>query len=107
MLPGILPGAVLEVAPVESAACRVGQILLFQSGGGRVLAHRLERIEAMEGGGRRYVTRGDNCVEPDPAWGDEALLGVVTRVNGQAPPNRPSLWDRLFHRIRRRLTRGE
>ncbi len=107
MLPGISPGAVLEVEPVESDTCRAGQILLFQSDGGRVLAHRLVRIETTNDGDRRYITRGDNCFEEDPVWGDDALLGVVIRVNGQHPPRRPSFWSWMIYRIQARLDRAK
>ncbi len=54
---------------------RVGDIVVFRDGEGRLVAHRL--LGCYWKGSTRYLTRGDAARTVDPAFERGALLGVL------------------------------
>lgn len=71
----VLSGEVVEVFPARAGDLRVGDVVAFVGDDGRVVAHRLIRVEP----GLRFITRRDAPGAPDPMWGPNALVGVVSR----------------------------
>lgn len=72
----------------------VGDLLLFRRGGLFVL-HRLVATQG-PGAERVYITRGDNCEEPETVRADELIgrAAEVHRIGGWRPWH--ALWRRKF-----------
>ncbi len=79
MAPFVRDGDVLTIEKIPPADLRVGDIALFRSRGGSVLAHRVCR--SVGGSDRaRWTTRGDALFVQDPSFGPDSLLGRVATV---------------------------
>lgn len=79
MKPFIRDGDILVIEKIDPADLRVGDVALFRSKGGSMLAHRVCRLE---GSGDRvlWTTRGDALFMPDWPFGPSQLLGRVATV---------------------------
>jgi hypothetical protein len=80
MLPTILPGSRLHLAPRERTDVHVaeGDVVCFLDGSRRFVSHRVVAI-VREGGERRLMISGDRSACPE-AIDEAAIVGVVTRV---------------------------
>ena len=67
MFPLIRAGQWLEVAPLKDTLPRVGDIIVYRTPSGPLVAHRVWRCQPAAGG--RYFTRGDAF----PWWAMEAV----------------------------------
>jgi len=79
MRPFILDGDVLVIERISPANLRTGDIALFRSRGGSVLAHRVCRSVG-KGEQTSWTTRGDALFMQDPSFGEDRLLGRVATV---------------------------
>jgi signal peptidase len=79
MWPFIRGGDVLVVRPVEVEALRVGDVVLYRTGGGGLMAHRMIR-RAVRGGQTGLLIRGDGSAGPGDWVRPEQVLGRVTTV---------------------------
>ena len=70
-------GMVVEQTPEEGIGLR--DVLVFSTGGEKLVAHRLIRTEEVEGR-RRYILRGDFRWAPDKAVDYEAVVGKVVAI---------------------------
>jgi hypothetical protein len=72
-------GDTLTVAPVEAAALRVGDVVLYRTGEDRLAAHRIV-ARRLEGDRLRWVARGDAAMGLGDVVEAEQVLGRVVRV---------------------------
>jgi hypothetical protein len=85
MHPSIRWGEHLHVMPVEHNSLREGDVILARAHRG-LTAHRIVRV-----GRAGIVTRGDNCLHPDPILHPHTIVGRVAhlernRVRISVPP---------------------
>ena len=97
MEPGLPPGTLLIVQPVEPADVRVGDVITYQlrSGQPEVVTHRVIEISNTTGGELEFIMQGDNNAAPDAdpirevqvqgrLWYSVPWIGWVnTWVNGE------------------------
>src|SRR2546422_5010470 len=80
MQPTIEDGELITVAPVEPAAVKRGDILLYQGERG-LIAHRLVGLRrSAKGEDVRYLLQGDASVDRDDPVQPEQVLGRVVAV---------------------------
>ena len=80
MQPTIEDGELITVAPVEPAAVKRGDILLYQGERG-LIAHRLVCLRrSAKGEDVRYLLQGDASVDRDDPVQPEQVLGRVVAV---------------------------
>ena len=108
MLPAIPPGTLVQVEPVESRLLTVGDIVLHNYTG-RLIAHRIEGVQADRRGGLKFVLRGDNLPHCDLPVAGSAILGRVRCVaanDNWLGSALSTLVDRLGREARRALGRA-
>ena len=81
MDPFILDGDVVEVAPLEPALVRRGDVILARSGGNGMMVHRVVGHGA-DAKGPTLTTWGDALPRPDGDVHLEQVLGLATAVEG-------------------------
>jgi len=79
MWPLVRDGDVLLVQPVDPAAVRTGDVVLCGNRSGRVVAHRVVRIEDSPDG-RRFTVQGDAVAQPDGKFPPAQLYGRVAAI---------------------------
>jgi signal peptidase I len=79
MHPTIREGEAITVAPVEPAAIRCGDVMLYCSGRG-VTAHRVTRVVRGADGALAFIPRGDSSTTRDEPVDQSAVLGRVVAV---------------------------
>lgn len=79
MAPLVRDGDVLLVAPVDSHAVRMGDLVLFRGSHGNVVVHRVIRVEN-GAGGRRFTLQGDAVSLPDGVVLGADIYGRVTEI---------------------------
>ncbi len=79
MRPAIRGGETIIAAPAAPGDIAPGDIILFLRGT-RLVAHRVLRIAAGEGGAPRFLTRGDAAAAPDRPFEAADVLGRVVAV---------------------------
>lgn len=98
MEPGLPPGTLLVVKPVEPEDVRIGDVVTYQleSGKSTVVTHRVIEVTKTAGGEYSFILQGDNNSQPDPnpirevqiqgkLWYSVPYIGWVnTWVNGEA-----------------------
>lgn len=97
MAPGLPPGTLVVVAPVDPDELRVGSVATYQVQSGRpgVITHRVTGIITRSTGERSFVFRGDNNAAADPSpvlaeqiqgrvWYSLPLLGFVNTAVSDA-----------------------
>ncbi len=100
MFPLIREGDVCHFYLVQEEQIKRGDVLLFYSESGHLVAHRLMAILEDGENGRRYVCKGDSNLGRDEPVGFERVLGVLLSIrrNGNRvirPNSRPAvLWSR-------------
>ena len=104
MHPSIRWGEHLHVTPVDHGSLREGDVILARAHRG-LTAHRIVRV-----GHAGIVTRGDNCLHPDPILHPHTIIGRVAhlerdRVRISVPPA-PSRARVLLRRVVRCLVRS-
>lgn len=75
MQPLLCRGDQVTLQPYGADLPRVGDVVAYQASGGRVVIHRVVRVEP-----NQLITRGDNCPQEDPPVLLEQLLGRVTTL---------------------------
>lgn len=90
MYPTIREGEAMTVAPVEPAAIRRGDVILYRSGQG-VIAHRVAGVERGADGALVFVPRGDASTSLDEPVEKSALLGRVVAVERDGRALNPAL----------------
>jgi len=70
MRPGLPPGTLAVVRPVEATEVGVGDVITYQlrPGDPAVVTHRVVAVSADAGGDTAFRTRGDANESADPAW---------------------------------------
>ncbi|TIC85743.1 signal peptidase I [Nocardioides sp. GY 10127] len=70
MRPGMPPGTLVVVRPVEASTLRVGDVITYQlrSGEPEVVTHRIVAVGVNGQGKTVFRTQGDDNPDPDPAW---------------------------------------
>lgn len=70
MRPGMPPGTLVVVRPVDAARIGVGSVITYQirSGEPAVVTHRVVATGLDGTGQRRFLTQGDANNAPDPGW---------------------------------------
>lgn len=68
MEPGLPPGTLLIVRPVDPVDIAIGDVVTYQirSGEPDVITHRVIAINTAADGELRFIMQGDNNAEPDP-----------------------------------------
>jgi signal peptidase len=68
MEPGLPPGTLLIVRPVDPSEIRIGDVVTYQikSGEPDVITHRVIGIGTSSNGEATFIMQGDNNAEPDP-----------------------------------------
>lgn len=68
MEPGLPPGTLLVVRPVDPADIGIGDVVTYQivSGEPGVITHRVIAVTTSESGERTFTMQGDNNKQPDP-----------------------------------------
>jgi signal peptidase len=79
MYPTIRENEAITVEPVTPQDVKVGDIILFRSGES-VVAHRVMRIEKVEGKASRFILREDTWGTLDEPVEAEQILGKVVSV---------------------------
>ncbi|MGD9322053.1 MAG: S24 family peptidase, partial [Desulfobacteraceae bacterium] len=79
MYPTIRENEAITVEPVALQDVKVGDIILFRSGES-VVAHRVMRIEKVEGKASRFILREDTWGTLDEPVEAEQILGKVVSV---------------------------
>lgn len=79
MSPLVRDGDVVLVRPADPSAVRVGDVVLFAAGPGRVLVHRVIRRSAGLGGAR-FTIQGDQVSRPDGVIPAAQIYGKVTGI---------------------------
>ncbi|TFD60356.1 signal peptidase I [Cryobacterium sp. Hh38] len=72
MEPGLSPGTVVIVRPVDANALHIGDVVTYQmvSGDAKVVTHRILSIVSNSEGPRSFIVQGDNNSAPD----DDSVL---------------------------------
>lgn len=97
MAPGLPPGTLIVVQPVDVDDLAVGDVITYQirSGDPAVITHRVIAINASTTGERTFETKGDNNSDADPdpvsaiqvqgkVWYSVPLVGFANNaVNGE------------------------
>ncbi len=97
MAPGLPPGTLIVVQPVDVDDLAVGDVITYQirSGDPAVITHRIIAINASTTGERTFETKGDNNSDADPdpvgaiqvqgkVWYSVPLVGFANNaVNGE------------------------
>ncbi|GAB3141144.1 signal peptidase I [Marisediminicola antarctica] len=97
MAPGLPPGTLIVVQPVDVDDLAVGDVITYQirSGDPAVITHRIIAINAPTTGERTFETKGDNNSDADPdpvgaiqvqgkVWYSVPLVGFANNaVNGE------------------------
>jgi signal peptidase I len=108
MYPTIRENEAITVEPVALQDVKVGDIILFRSGES-VVAHRVMRIEKVEGKASRFILREDTWGTLDEPVEAEQILGKVVSVERAGRNIDPyRTWAKvrlLVHRIGSRLRR--
>ena len=78
MQPSLLRGAWVELATIAASEYAIGDVLALLGPDGQIVAHRLVRIEKLDGQARLW-TRGDGSPAPDPVWTTYHVVGRVSR----------------------------
>ena len=97
MAPGLPPGTLVVVAPVDPADLRIGSVATYQVQSGRpgVITHRIIEISTLSTGERSFVFQGDNNSAADPTpilaeqiqgrvWYSLPLMGFVNTAVSDA-----------------------
>jgi signal peptidase I len=79
MRPFVRSGDRIIVERVGEESIRLKDILVFCHARGNLVAHRLIRIENVDGR-RRYVTRGDAFRQADPPCAYDDIVGKAVRI---------------------------
>jgi signal peptidase len=79
MYPTIRENESITVEPIEPQDVKVGDIILYRSGES-VVAHRVIRIEKVEGKASRFILREDTWGTLDEPVEAEQILGKVVSV---------------------------
>lgn len=97
MAPGLPPGTLIVVRPVDADELGVGDIVTYQlrAGEPEVVTHRVVGMQLSTTGERSFVLQGDNNSVPDPSavlpeqvrgrvWYSVPFVGLVSSaVNGE------------------------
>jgi hypothetical protein len=86
MDPAVRDGDVVTVAPLKGQSVRVGRIVAFRGGEGRLVLHRVVRRLVASRGEVLLETRGDNCPAGDGLVELDKVIGVVTAVERHGRP---------------------
>lgn len=84
MYPFLRKGDLLTVEPVTMETIKLGDIVVFESGG-KWIAHRVIHIRS-KADSLGFLLRGDTCIEFDPVVNKENYIGsvrVFTRKNSK------------------------
>lgn len=108
MFPLIRTGDVCRFVPIGGNLLKPGAVVLFSDREGRLIGHRLLRIEK-EPGGTRYIMKGDANLFPDEAVESDRLLGVLESITRYGRHGKPrttradgpagKLWGTLVRRV--------
>lgn len=85
MRPLLRGGELATVVRVPASSLRLGDLVLWRSGEGQLVLHRIVRISG-EGEGGRFWTRGDALAACDESFAADQVLGRVSRVAGARLP---------------------
>lgn len=68
MEPGLPPGTLVVVAPVEPSEVRIGDVITYQieSGQPAVVTHRVTEVVTSTSGETTFILKGDNNADADP-----------------------------------------
>lgn len=69
----------LALEKADRSACRPGDVLLFATGDGRLIGHRLHRVERAEHA-YRYRLKGDTNLQYDEPIEDGQILGKLVWI---------------------------
>lgn len=92
MFPLIRTGDVCRFVPVGGKMPKPGAVVLFADREGRLIGHRLLRIEQGTNG-PRYILKGDTNLFPDEAVEAGRLLGVLESITRYGRDGRPYTVD--------------
>lgn len=98
MEPGLPPGTLVVIKPVEPKDIAIGDVVTYQlrSGEATVVTHRVISVSQTAGGEYSFTTQGDNSAQPDPEpirevqiqgklWYSVPYIGWVSNwINGDA-----------------------
>jgi hypothetical protein len=107
MYPLLPPGCQVRLGRLDGVPRR-GTILAVWDGR-EVLVHRCVKVLRAPDANWLVVTRGDNCLQPDPPWRPEQVLGRVCEVRRTIPTRVPEWTLDVCSRARgaARRTRAE
>lgn len=79
MRPMVREGDLLEIQPVDPSSVHRGEIVLCLLEDGRVVIHRVVRIDH-RAAGLRFLVQGDQALEPDGWIGAYSVLGRLVEL---------------------------
>jgi signal peptidase len=85
MFPFIRPSDECHFIPITCEPLRIGRILLFGESSGRLVGHRLIRIESTPSGAV-YICKGDTNLLPDEPVHTERIVGILSSIS-RTPKN--------------------
>jgi signal peptidase len=88
MFPLIRTGDMCRFVPIGGKVLKPGAVLLFADRDGRLIGHRLIRVEVGDAG-PRYILKGDANLLPDEAVEPDRLLGVLETITRRTKDGRP------------------
>jgi signal peptidase I len=97
MSPTLKTGEKITVEPVEPVIIQVGQVVVFKSGSGKLIVHRVVKKK-----GFVLVTAGDNLRKFDSPVHVYDVVGVVKDIEIKKPLSKCS---RLFRAVKRRIVK--
>jgi hypothetical protein len=98
MYPLLPPGCQVRLERPQGVPRR-GMVLAVWDGR-EVLVHRCVKVLRAPDANWLVVTRGDNCLQPDPPWRPEQVLGRVCEVRRTVPSHVPERALEVYSRAR-------
>lgn len=100
MFPFIKQGNICSFAPFEPSSLKKGNVILFYSTAGQLIAHRFIKIK-IENNQKLFLFKGDTNIGFDPLIREEHILGKLVMVQNQLMKITPEhliviLWEKII-----------
>ncbi len=85
MAPWLEDGVCVTLRHVPAAALTTGTVVLYRTGEGRLVLHRVIRTVKTGDGTVRFLVKGDACAAPDGLVAAGQIIGTIDRIARKAP----------------------
>jgi len=96
MFPMIRQGSVCRFVPTHVRSIKRGDVLLFRSGTGQLIAHRLYQVVKADEG-TLYICKGDSNLGTDRPIHYQQIIGILSSI--RLPSGRTIPVNGLFNRL--------